>query len=97
MGLASHCNVYNTCLLILRQRGFDLEVSGEKQPDGSYPVDKLWIARKGDFYFAADNPIELLGLIAIYDHLQPNVDVDYWWKIKGPDIELELKQKAFSD
>lgn len=97
MGLWSHPNVYNTCLRILRSRGFELEVRGEPEPDGCYPVACHWIARKGDFYFCGDNPIELLGLVAVYDHVQPAGDTSYWWSVKGPDIRSELLEAAFPD
>jgi hypothetical protein len=92
MGLVSHMNVYKTCLHILRSRGFDLEVSGEAEPDGSYPVQCHWIARKGDFYFCGDNPIELLGLVAIYDYIQPQEDKSYWWSVECADIWEELME-----
>lgn len=97
MGLASNANVHNTCLRILRSRGFSLEVSGEPEPDGSYPVSCNWIARKGDFYFCGDNPIELLGLVAIYDHVQPQEDRSYWWVVEGSDVWSELMAAAFQD
>lgn len=97
MGLGSHLNVYNTCLHILQSRGFELEVSGEPAPDNSYPASCLWIARRGDFHFCGDNPIELIGLVAIYDHLQPSEDIPYWWKINVPDISTELMEKAFPE
>jgi hypothetical protein len=97
MGLASHCNVYNTCLLILRRRGFALRVVGERAPDGCYPPDARWIAEKGDFYFCGDNPIELLGLVAVYDHVQPKEDKPYWWRLDGPDVWMELMEAAFPD
>jgi hypothetical protein len=97
MGLASHLNVFNTCLLILRARGFELEVSGERRDDGCYPVGCHWIARKDGFYFCGDNPIELLGLVAIYDHIQPTEDRSYWWRIEGPDVWEELLEAAFPD
>ncbi len=97
MGLASHGNVYNTCLRILRSRGFTLEVSGEAEPDGSYPVVCRWIARKDDFYFCGDNSIELLGLIAIYDYVRPQEDRPYWWAVEGPDVWSELMEMAFPD
>lgn len=96
MGLASHANVYNTCLRILRAKGFALEVSGEARPDGSYPTCLSWVARMNGFYFCADNPIELLGLVAVYDQVRPTEDVPYWWRIEGPDIESELLEAAFS-
>jgi hypothetical protein len=97
MGLASNANVYNTCLRILRSRGFELEVSGEAESDGSYPISCHWIARKDGFYFCGDNPIELLGLVAVYDHVRPSVDEPYWWAVEGPDLWTELKEAAFSD
>ena len=97
MGLASHCNVHNTCLRFLRARGFELEVRGERQPDGSYPVERHWIARKDGFYFCGDNPIELLGLVAVHDRVQPLDDEPYWWSVEGPDIEWELLEAAFPD
>lgn len=97
MGLASNANVFNTCLRILRSRGYALEVSGEAEPDGSYPIDCHWIARKGDFYFCGDNPIELLGLVAVYDHVQPPEARSYWWAVEGPDVWSELMDAAFPD
>jgi hypothetical protein len=95
MGLSSHANVYNTCLRILRHRGFDLRLEGELLPDGSYPPDPLWIAEKSGFRFCADNPIELLGLTAVYDHVHPATNKSYWWRVEGPDIWEELQKKAF--
>jgi len=97
MGLASYPNVYNTCLRILRSRGFELEVSGEPQPDGTYPAACRWIARREGFYFCGDNPIELLGLVAVYDHVKPAEDTPYWWSVDGPNIHLELLEAAFPE
>jgi hypothetical protein len=97
MGLGSHANVYNTCLRILRQRGFDLRVEGELDADGCYPSHAHWIAEKSGFYFCGDNPIELLGLVAIYDHVQPKEDVPYWWVVEGDPIWDELMETAFPD
>jgi hypothetical protein len=97
MGLSSHINVWNTCLRILRQRGFALRVSGELRADGGYPTDALWIAEKDGFYFCADNPIELLGLVAVHDFVRPREDVPYWWQVEGSDIYAELMEAAFPD
>ena len=41
MPLGSHANVYNTCLLMLRNRGFKLHVAGELDDEGGYPTDAL--------------------------------------------------------
>ena len=97
MGLGSHLNVHNTCLRILVERGYALRVTGEVVEEGQYPTDCHWIAEKDDFYFCADNPIELLGLVAIRDHLQPPEDVNYWWRTKGPDLRSELLERTFGD
>ena len=97
MSLSSHPNVYNTCLTILRSRGFALHVEGEMDSDGCYPVDALWIAEKANFSFVAYNPIELLGLVAIFDHVQPVEPRSYWWVVDGPDIKTELMEAAFPD
>ncbi|MBP3956500.1 hypothetical protein J8F10_14570 [Gemmata sp. G18] len=97
MGLASHSNVHNTCLRILDARGYTLRVTGEVIEEGQYPTDCHWIAEKDDFYFCADNPIELLGLVAIRDYMQPTEDVPYWWRTKGPDLTSELLERAFGD
>ena len=109
MGLSSHANVYNSCLLILRDRGFELEVSGDQKDAGGYPTDLLWIARKDGFTFSADNPIELLGLVAIFDIKQPAEDRSYWWTVEGPedrsywwtvegpDVWTQLMEIAFPD
>ncbi len=97
MGLASHLNVHNTCLRILRSRGFELEVTGDPEPDGSCPVEKHWIARKDGFYFCGDNPIELLGLVAVYDYVKPTEDRPYWWRVEGADDVGELLEAASPD
>jgi len=96
MALSSHANVYNTCLLILRGRGYELSVEGELDADQIIEPSSLhWIAEKDDFRFLADNPIELLGLSAIYEHKKPTSHESYWWSLDGPDIYVELMDKAF--
>jgi hypothetical protein len=76
-------------------RGYDLRITGEIEEDGQYPTDCHWIAEKDGFYFCADNPIELLGLIAVRDHLHPPEDAPYWWRTEGADLYSELKHRAF--
>jgi hypothetical protein len=97
VSLGSHANAYNTCLRILRARGFALRVEGEMTADGCYPTDALWVAEKEGFSFLGDNPIELLGLVAVYDHVRPTEPRPYWWSVDGPDIWGELMEAAFPD
>lgn len=43
-------------------------------------------AEKDGFVLLADNPIELLGLAAIYEDVRPSEHRPYWWSIDdGPD------------
>lgn len=97
MSLGSHANVYNSCLRILRHRGFALHVEGEMTADGCYPTDAVWVAERSGFRLSADNPIELLGLAAVYDHIRPVEPRPYWWCVEGPDIWRELMEAAFPD
>ncbi len=97
MTLSANYNTYNTCLRIISGRGFNLKIEGEITEDGCYPTDVLWIAEKDVFEFRADNPVELLGLIAIYDHLCPAKDTSYWWHVDGADLMDELMRSTFPE
>ncbi len=90
--LGSAGNVYNSCLRLLRTRGYRLWVE-EATEDG----ELFWYAEKGDFSFIGNNPIELLGLTAISEAVSP-VDAEsaqaYWWVIEGDDLYQELMDSA---
>ncbi len=83
--LSSYLNVYNTCLVILKRRGFKLRFE--------LPAEN-WIAEKDGFMFLADNPIELLGLVGLHDYIKPESDTEDWWKIDQPDLIKELLPDA---
>ena len=96
--LSSNANVYNTCLRIIREKGYGLNLSGELDEDEMIiPESMLWSAEKGEYDFLADNPIELLGLVAIHEKINPQEDKSYWWVVEGADIYDELIEKAFPD
>jgi len=97
--LTSHANVYNTCLRILRERGYELRLEGEVDAEGIIiPSSLNWVALVSDYQMNAHNPIELLGLIAIYEERNPKPDSDsYWWSVSGPDIYRELMDRTFAD
>ncbi len=99
MALSSHANVNNSCLLILRRRGWELSLEGERDEYGSYIPESLWwTAVKNDYRLGAYNPIELLGLAAIYDFKQPSGPPEsYWWVVDGPNVFGELIDKTFPD
>lgn len=85
-------NVWNTCLRLLRARGYDLRAE-ETGLEGRLN----WWAAKDGFAMVGDNPIELLGLTALYEAVSPGDSASalpYWWTIKGPDIYQELIDTA---
>jgi hypothetical protein len=81
--LGSHLNVWNTCLQLLRRRGYRLAMVPGEEDDLSG-----FTAERDGFTFAADNPIELLGLTAIYEEVQPAEDRSYWWTAKNTDEDI---------
>ena len=93
--LASALNVYNTCLRILRVRGYELWIKEVGKDENNLAIIDYW-ARKGDQDFVAPNPIELLGLVTIYEFKNPLTAPDnYWWGVEGEDIWDELFEKEF--
>ena len=85
--LATTTDVYNTCLHILKKRNNELRI--EEGESEIFPIK--WFAKKDDFEFIGHNPVELLGLIAVYEYNYP-VDASnpYWWLIEGEDVYDEL-------
>ncbi len=91
--LFSYPNVWNSCLLLARSKGFSLRLIG--QPDEHGSISRCsWRATKDDrTELTAANPIELAGLIALYEHHRPGQDQAYWWRIEGPDVVTELREQ----
>ncbi len=79
--LSSYPNVYNTCLVLLRRSGY--QITYDRANDS-------WSAQKHEYFFRADNPIELLGLTTIYQEIQPQDGKEYWWMINEPNVLAEL-------
>jgi hypothetical protein len=88
--LFSHLNVWNTCLLILDERGYRLYLTGDPDERGTIS-HCAWNAEKDAMKFRANNPIELLGLVGIFEHHRPIEDTPYWWRIDGPNLIAELE------
>jgi hypothetical protein len=55
-------NTWNPALLALRSKGYSLRL--EKSDDGTTEV---WWAEKGHDVFGANDPIRLLGLVALWE------------------------------
>lgn len=79
--LTSHVNVWETCLQLMNRRGYRLEMSYADAADGADDEDlSSWSATKNGFTFLAGDSIQLLGLVAVYEDVQPEDDRDYWWR-----------------
>lgn len=88
--LTSAENVHESCLRVLRARGFSLSRvldQFEERPGG-------YRAERAGFSFEAPTPLELLGLTALYEYARPSDDESRWWLARGSDVESELLQSA---
>ncbi len=79
--LSAYLNVYNTALVILQRKGFAIRFDEPNEE---------WYAKKDGWDFLAEDPIQLLGLVAIYEHQSPPEKDEYWWKIDEPDLLTQL-------
>ena len=89
--LYSHYNVWNSCLLLLREYGYSLRVSGRLGQHANTSHIK-WHATnaKDGSKFIGNTPIELLGLAPLHRHHTPEMYKPYWWRIEGEPLVLEL-------
>ncbi len=78
--LVASGNANNPCLIVLRQKGYDLWL---EQGDNS----SIWCAMKDSQQFTAYSGPELLGLVALWEHFGAS------WNRQQPDIYSELADK----
>jgi hypothetical protein len=74
VSLVSAGNTSNPCLLVLRSKGYELQF--EQAEDGQ----SLFLARKDGCEFLGYSPVELLGLVTLWE----NLGVD--WNQQEPDL-----------
>jgi hypothetical protein len=72
--LAAHVNVWETCLQLLERKGFVLRVELDEGEGYSQ-----WYGERDGFDFVAGNPIELRGLVVVFEDIQPERHQPYWW------------------
>jgi hypothetical protein len=87
--LSSYSNVFNTCLLILREKGWRFWVDGKGKP-----TEAFW-AEKDGWDLVGYSPVELLGLVAIFERKNPKTPKDYWWREEGPILKLPTKAPKY--
>jgi hypothetical protein len=73
--LGYYTNVHNTALVTLQRKGYRVWT----EQDGN-----VICGEKDGWDFMADDPVQLLGLIAIYEAQHPAAFHEYWWKIDEP-------------
>jgi hypothetical protein len=77
--LSYYSNVHNTALVILQRKGYRVWTKPNAKGDGK------WIcAEKDGWDFLAGDPVQLLGIVSIFEFHQPSDCPDYWWKIDDP-------------
>lgn len=89
--LAAHINVWETCLQQLQRKGYTLRIDlGEDERSS------CWYAERDGFDFVADNPIELLGLTAVYEDVKPEQCQPYWWSALT-DKTIRVSDRLYRD
>ena len=83
--LIAYLNVYNTALVVLERKGWELRFDSARE---------WWFARKDGWELLADDPMQLLGLVAIFEHHAPEEKSEYWWKIDEPDLLSKLDSRT---
>jgi hypothetical protein len=89
--LFSYPNVWNTCLLLLHDRGYRLYLQCDSEDELAPLANGTWNAELGAIKLRGDNPIELLGLAAIHEYHRPESDVPYWWRVDGDNLVAQLE------
>ena len=83
--LGACSNVLNTALVVIQRKGFRV---------WSNETENYWYAERDGWDFMADNPIELLGLIAIFEHQKPAEFREYWWQLQEPYLIESVPKQA---
>ena len=83
--LSAYLNVYNTALVVLQRKGFSVRFDAKNE---------RWFASKNGRELLADDPMQLLGLAAIYEYHAPKRKEEYWWKIDDPDLFSQLDPRV---
>ena len=86
--LSEYSNVYNTCLLILEQKGWRCWYDESTE---------LFGAEKDGWDLLGNSPAGLLGMVAIYEHRAPTEYREYWWREDGPKDRYKTIPKTKPD
>lgn len=87
--LSSAPSTTNPCLLILRDKGYKLQATCERQPTGETLC--IYIAEKDGRRFAANSSPELLGLVTLWENYGES------WNRQEPDLMDEIAIEEAED
>lgn len=94
--LGDHPNVYITCIEILNQQGWKIElipILYENEYGNKNGVYTQIVAKRNEIEIYAEDPLRLLGLATIDQYHQPHNGEPYWWSIKS-DLLEQLEDEA---
>jgi hypothetical protein len=69
--LSQYSNVDDTAVALLKRKGYQVWRNDEHQ---------LYYAERDGWDFAANDPVGLLGIIAIFETVSPTEFREYWWR-----------------
>lgn len=73
--LSEYSNVYNSALLVLSQKGFQVWYDQNAQQ---------YCAERDGWDFMSSSPCGLLGVVAIFEAKKPKQYAENWWREEGP-------------
>ncbi len=81
MTIVSNFNVWNTSIALVEKRGWKISTRDLGSDENNIKYE--WIAKKGEFEVIGNSPIEMLGLISIYESQYEGSHEPYWWQLKS--------------
>ena len=88
--LYSHDNLWNSCLVLLKEYGYTLRVVGNPTRKERRTALRWHAVGNDGVELSGNTPIELLGLASLHRDHAPTSFGEYWWKIDGPNMIEEL-------
>ena len=85
----------NPSLITLREKGYEIGMYGPTYDDGEEPKEEHmgnWWANKDSHEFVAGTPLELLGLVALWE-----ARGDDWCRDNDPDIYSKILDETSTD
>jgi len=85
--LTSYSNTENSALVVLKEKGYQLWYDQETETH---------FAEKDGWDFAAEGAMELLGVVALYEHCSPEKFEPYWWRKDDTKLLHNLSEEPCS-